>query len=81
MLADHSEPKVPMAKIIANELEILGSHGMQAFRYADMLGMIKRGQLAPEKLISRTISLEESLEVLVNMNSFSETGVAVIDQF
>ena len=30
MLADHATPQVPMAKIIGQELEILGSHGMQA---------------------------------------------------
>ncbi|MBP0649985.1 zinc-binding dehydrogenase, partial [Mycobacterium tuberculosis] len=32
MLADHSEPKIPMARVIAHELEIFGSHGMQAWR-------------------------------------------------
>ena len=26
-------PQIPMDKVIAHELEILGSHGMQAFRY------------------------------------------------
>ena len=33
MLGEHARPQIPMAKVIAFELEILGSHGMQAYRY------------------------------------------------
>ena len=33
MLGEHAHPPIPMDKVIAHELEILGSHGMQAFRY------------------------------------------------
>jgi len=43
-------------------LEILGSHGMPAYRYPEMLQMIQAGKLSPEKLIGDTISLEESSE-------------------
>lgn len=81
MLADHRHPTVPMDKIIANELEILGSHGMQAYKYSALLAMIQAGKLFPEKLIGKTISLEESLDELANMNSFSGIGVTVIDSF
>ncbi len=49
MLADHRHPALPMDKVIANELEILGSHGMQAYRYDAMLEMIRAGKLHPEK--------------------------------
>jgi alcohol dehydrogenase len=81
MLADHSHPAVPMDKIIANELEIVGSHGMQAHKYSVLLAMIQTGKLFPEKLIGKTISLEESLEELANMDSFGGTGVTVINEF
>jgi alcohol dehydrogenase len=70
-----------MDKIIANELEIVGSHGMQAYKYPVLLAMIQAGKLFPEKLIGKTISLEESLEELVNMDSFGGTGVTVINEF
>ena len=76
MLADHSTPAVPMSKVIANELEILGSHGMQTHRYGAMLAMIKSGKLAPEKLIGRRITLEESVQALINMDKFEGVGVA-----
>lgn len=81
MEAGHHRPQIPMDLIIAKELEILGSHGMQAHKYAEMLEMIRVGKLQPNKLIGKTVSLEESLTELVNMNNFSGIGVTVIDRF
>jgi len=43
--------------------------------------MIKSGKLHPEKLIGKTISLEESVTELANMNNFDGTGVTVINKF
>ncbi|MDF2813720.1 MAG: alcohol dehydrogenase, partial [Microvirga sp.] len=51
MLGGHNRPQVPMDRIIAHELEILGSHGMQAFRYQAMMDMIETGKLKPQALI------------------------------
>jgi alcohol dehydrogenase len=70
---------VPMDLVIGRELEILGSHGMQAHKYPEMLEMIRDGRLEPGKLIGKRVSLEESLDELANMNSFSGTGVTVIN--
>lgn len=81
MVADHKHPTIPMDKIIAKELEILGSHGMQAHRYSALMAMIKSKKLFPEKLIGKTITLEESLDELANMDNFSQAGVMVIDSF
>ena len=81
MVADDSNPGVPMSRVLANELEILGSHGMQAWRYADMLAMIAAGDLAPERLIGKTICLEEAIVELTSMDNFDTTGVAVITEF
>ena len=81
MEAEHRHPIIPMDKVIANELEILGSHGMQAFKYAEMLEMIRQGKLEPNKLIGKTISLEESLPELMDMNNFRGVGISVIDSF
>ncbi|MBE9489773.1 MAG: zinc-dependent alcohol dehydrogenase family protein [Bacteroidetes bacterium] len=81
MTGDHKHPKVPMDKILANELEIIGSHGMQAYKYPEMLKMIRDGKLHPEKLIERTISLEEATIALPNMNNFENKGVLVVNSF
>ena len=81
MTAEESNPPIPMDKVIANELEILGSHGMQAYEYSRLFEMIEKGKLHPEKLICKTISLEEALTELVTMNSFTAKGIIVINKF
>lgn len=81
MVGDHHHPAIPMDQVVANELEILGSHGMQAFRYPLMMEMIRSGKLSPQKLVGKTITLEDSLKELVNMNNFEGTGVTVINEF
>jgi len=81
MTGDYRHPAVPMDRVIAGELEMLGSHGMQAHRYPAMLDMILTGKLSPEKLIGKTISLEESPDELAAMDRFEGTGVTVIDRF
>lgn len=81
MMAENSTPAIPMSKVIAHELEILGSHGMQAHRYDAMLAMIESGKLAPEKLIGKRITLEQSIDALMNMNKFEGAGVTVVTEF
>lgn len=74
----HASP-VPVDKIIGRELEIIGSHGMQAHRYPEMLEMIGAGRLDPHKLIGKTIPLADAPSELTNMSNFRGTGVSVID--
>ncbi|HCE56922.1 MAG TPA: alcohol dehydrogenase [Prolixibacteraceae bacterium] len=81
MTGDHKHPKIPMDKVVAHELEILGSHGMQAFRYTEIFEMIKTGKLKPELLVGKTISLDEAPEALMNMDKFENVGVTVINRF
>ncbi len=81
MTEGHRHPQLPMDQVIAHELEIIGSHGMQAHKYPEMLKMIRNGKLHPEKLVGRTISLEEAATELPKMNDFRNTGVLIIDSF
>jgi alcohol dehydrogenase len=81
MVGDHSEPRIPMAKVIAHELEIYGSHGMQAHRYDAMFAMLQSGKLALDKLVGKTINLEQSIPALMNMDRFENTGVTVVTEF
>jgi alcohol dehydrogenase len=81
MLADQSRPQIPMDKVVANELEILGSHGIQSHRYGAILEMIHAGLLDPSKLIDRRVTLEEGIQELITMEQFKGIGIAVIDQF
>jgi alcohol dehydrogenase len=80
MLGDQSEPRIPMSQVIGHELEIYGSHGMQAWRYDAILAMIETGKIAPEKLIGRCISLEEAIASLTTMDKSTATGLSIITQ-
>jgi alcohol dehydrogenase len=37
--------------------------------------------MAPEKLIGRRITLEESVQALINMDKFEGVGVTVVTEF
>ena len=81
MVGGSNKPRIPMDKVLANELQVVGSHGMQAHRYVEMLEMISAGRLSPEKLIGRTIGLDESIEALTSMSEFRNNGVTIITEF
>jgi D-arabinose 1-dehydrogenase-like Zn-dependent alcohol dehydrogenase len=81
MVGDHARAAVPMAQIIAHELEIYGSHGMQAFRYQDMMNMILTGKLAPQKLVGKHLSLDEAPAALMAMDRFEGLGISVVTRF
>jgi len=73
-----SHPNIPMDKVLANELEIKGSHGMQAHRYPLMLEFIDEHNLDLSRLLGKTISLDEAAVLLPQMNEFQSTGATVI---
>jgi alcohol dehydrogenase len=81
MAGDDYLPQIPMHLVVANELEVIGSHGMQAHCYPEMMDMIKTGLLQPEKLIGDLITLEEGAALLPKMNEFQGIGVKVINRF
>lgn len=81
MTGDHKHPHIPMDKVVAHELEILGSHGMQAHEYGRLLAMIEAGKLHPEKLIGKTINLEQAALELASMDTFQGLGITVVDRF
>lgn len=81
MAGSQSNPEIPMHLVIAKELEILGSHGMQAHAYPEMMRMIQKGALSPQKLIGRKISLAEAVDELPAMDDFRENGMVMIDRF
>lgn len=81
MLGEHAAPQVPMPKIVGQEIELLGSHGMQAHRYGAMLDMVASGKLDPARLVGERISLAEAPAALMAMDSFRSVGATVITRF
>ncbi len=81
MVDDHRHSPIPMDRVIAEELTVLGTHGMQAHRYPALLDMVQNGTLQPEKLIQNTISLSEAGSALTTMDENTASGVTVVDTF
>jgi alcohol dehydrogenase len=67
-----------MDLVIARELELLGSHGMAAHAYPEMLALVEAGRLRPAQLVSSRISLEQAPQALVAMSGASPAGITVI---
>jgi D-arabinose 1-dehydrogenase-like Zn-dependent alcohol dehydrogenase len=72
-------PRVPMARVIGWELDLLGSHGMAAADYPGMLALIEGGDLRPQELIERVIGLNEAAALLPEFNKASPAGMTIID--
>lgn len=69
---------VPMHVVIAKELQILGSHGMAAAAYPEMLADIASGAINPGQFITHRIPLEAVPAALDNMSTGTEPGVTII---
>jgi alcohol dehydrogenase len=72
-------PRVPMARVIGWELDLLGAHGMAAADYPGMLSLIERGDLRPQDLIERVIGLDEACGLLPALDTASPAGMTMID--
>jgi alcohol dehydrogenase len=79
MLADQASPSIPMDAVIAKELEIYGSHGMQPTQYGRIFSMIEKGLVSPQKLLSDTVSLQRGVELLMRFAEFPNSAMTVID--
>ena len=81
MLGEHAAPAVPMSRIVGQEIELLGSHGMQAHRYGAMLDMVTSGKLDPARLVGDRIALADAPAALMAMDRFQSIGATVITRF
>jgi alcohol dehydrogenase len=81
LLAEHSRPALPMDRVVGWELEIRGSHGMQAHRYPAMMEMMRVGKLQPQKLLGKRIALDDAPAALMRMGTSGDPGISVITSF
>lgn len=72
-------PRVRMAKVIGQELTLLGSHGLAARDYPGLLQRVESGALRPQDLITRTIGLDEVPDAMAAMAAnHAPAGVTII---
>ncbi|MFF0269072.1 zinc-dependent alcohol dehydrogenase family protein [Kribbella sp. NPDC004536] len=67
-----------VGRLIGQELSWLGSHGMPAHAYPEMLELVATGNLNPHQLITRSITLEETPTALAALSNGTPAGVTVI---
>ena len=60
LLGDEAAPAVAMGRVVAQELQLLGSHGMSATSYPEMLALVADGTLEPARLLRERIGLAEA---------------------
>lgn len=72
-------PRLPMARVIAWELDLLGSHGMAAVDYPAMMALIESGALQPQRLVERTIGLGEAAALLPVFDRATVAGITMVD--
>jgi alcohol dehydrogenase len=70
-------PAVPMHLVVAGELEVLGSHGMAAWRYPELLGLVAAGRLRPGDLVTGRVGLDGAGAALAAMGDAPPTGITV----
>jgi alcohol dehydrogenase len=79
MLTPTGFSAIPMARVIAWELDLLGSHGMAAKDYPEMLELVASGALSPDLLVKREISLEEGALALADLANQAGGGITIIN--
>jgi alcohol dehydrogenase len=70
---------VPMDRVLALELELLGSHGMAAHAYPEMMRQVAAGSLRPDLLVGSVIGLAEAPAALAALSEGSPAGITVIE--
>ena len=80
MTGDAAHAEVSYDRIVAWELDVLGSHGMAAADYPAMLELVGGGRLDLASLVTRTRSLGEAIDSLVDPDG-DGSGITVIDRF
>ena len=76
---EQGRPEVPMERVIALELQVLGSHGMAAHAYPELLGLIAAGRLDPRRLVTRELALDDAGQALADVGR--APGIAVVTSF
>lgn len=72
------KPSISMERLVAHELEILGSHGIQAWKYKEMLEFVQTSGIDLDSMISKTCTLEESIDILTRLNLNLQAGMNII---
>ena len=69
---------LPISRVIRDELELLGVHGLSASRFGQVFALIEAGRVDPAAMITQRLSLTDIPRALPAMGSFTQPGVSVV---
>lgn len=69
LLGEDADPALPIGRVIAQELQILGSHGLAVPEYAELLADIAAGRLDLAGTVGRVIEAEELPDAMLAMSA------------
>jgi D-arabinose 1-dehydrogenase-like Zn-dependent alcohol dehydrogenase len=78
---DFGQIGIPVDVLVFREQTIVGSFGMQAARYPEMLALIESGKVNPGLLVGDTVDLEDTSAVLASMRDYETLAMPVITAF
>ncbi len=73
-----STADVPISRVIRDEIEVLGVHGLSSMRFAEVFALITSGRLDLAPMVTRAISLDDVPNALPAMGGFANPGVTVV---
>ncbi|MDN5686713.1 MAG: zinc-dependent alcohol dehydrogenase family protein [Brachybacterium sp.] len=68
LLGEDADPSLPMGRVIGQELQILGSHGLAVAEYRELLAEIASGRLDLGRTVGRLLELEDLPAAMLAMD-------------
>lgn len=78
MLADAARAPLPWIELVSKELEVVGSHGMAASDYPQLLDMIASGRLDISRLLGRVVAFEQLPAELAAMDDLVPDNAGIV---
>ena len=70
--------EIAISRVIRDELEVLGVHGLSAGRLDRVLALVSDGRLDTGQLVTDRITLDGVAEALPAMGAFARPGVTLV---
>lgn len=77
-------PQIPMGRVVARELELIGSHGFAADDMPALLLLVEQGRLDPGRLVEREVTLSEGAKAIEDMDKLDgiqQIGITMVTKF
>jgi alcohol dehydrogenase len=78
LVGEDADPRVAMGRVLGWELEIVGSHGLQAHLYGPLFDLVSQGKIDPLRLVDKTIPLAEAPAALAALGDYRGAGMTII---